>query len=295
MKRSSYIKYLASLLIFGTNGVVVSFIPLGSAEVVWWRTALGSVFLALVLLCTRQRLHLQAMRAQWARILVSGAVMGLSWVFLFEAYRLSGVGSSTLVYYFGPVLVMALSPLLFREKLTPGPVLGILAAVAGMVCVNARQVAADGISPGLLYALGSAVLYAALIIVNKRIEGLSGAELTLLQLLVACAVVTPYALLSPAASAPMDAKAWAALLLLGAVNSGLACYLYFSSIHELPAQTVAICSYLDPASALLFSAVFLSERLSALQLLGALLILGGAAAGELTRRRTPRVREEASA
>ena len=110
MKPSSYIKYLASLLIFGTNGVVVSFIPLGSAEVVWWRTALGSVFLALVLLCTRQRLHLQAMRAQWARILVSGAVMGLSWVFLFEAYRLSGVGSSALVYYFGPGLGMALSP-----------------------------------------------------------------------------------------------------------------------------------------------------------------------------------------
>lgn len=71
------------------------------------------------------------------------------------------------------------------------------------------------------------------------------------------------------------------MIFLGVVNSGLACYLYFSSMNRLPAQSVAICSYLDPLSALLFSAVFLGERLRLLQLLGAALILGGAAFAEL--------------
>jgi drug/metabolite transporter (DMT)-like permease len=68
---------------------------------------------------------------------------------------------------------------------------------------------------------------------------------------------------------------------LGVVNTGIACYLYFSSIHELPAQSVAICSYIDPLSALIFSAIMLNEQLSAVQIVGAILILGGAAFSEL--------------
>jgi drug/metabolite transporter (DMT)-like permease len=49
---------------------------------------------------------------------------------------------------------------------------------------------------------------------------------------------------------------------------------------RLPVQTVAICGYLEPLSALLFSAAFLGETLGAAQWAGAALILGGAAFGE---------------
>jgi len=48
---------------------------------------------------------------------------------------------------------------------------------------------------------------------------------------------------------------------------------------------VAIWGYLEPLSALLFSAALLGERLSPLQIVGAVLILGGAALAQLFRQR----------
>lgn len=63
------------------------------------------------------------------------------------------------------------------------------------------------------------------------------------------------------------------------------CYFYFSfsSIGSLPVQTVSICGYLEPLSALIFLAAILGEKLSLMQIAGAVLILGGAAFGELFR------------
>jgi drug/metabolite transporter (DMT)-like permease len=72
-----------------------------------------------------------------------------------------------------------------------------------------------------------------------------------------------------------------AVIVLGVINTGIGCYLYFSAMQYLPAQTVSICGYLEPFSALIFAAVFLGEILSLLQILGAVLILGGVVFAEL--------------
>jgi RarD protein len=287
----SRLTYLLALVIFGMNGVVASHIPLGSGEIVFFRTVLGSVFLAIAVLLSRQTLHLPALRAQWKTVTLSGAVMGLGWVLLFEAYRRCGVGTATLIYYCGPVLVMAASPVLYGEKLTPARLLGIAAVAAGMVLINLTGL--SGGTAGILCAAAAAVLYAALIVVNQRITGLGGAELTLTQLLTACVVVAPYALLTRTTGVTLGTEGWLAIALLGCVNTGLACYLYFTSLHALPAQTVALLSYVDPASALLFAALFLSERLTPVSAAGAALILGGAAFGELwgTRKKQPQKAE----
>ena len=77
------------------------------------------------------------------------------------------------------------------------------------------------------------------------------------------------------------------ILFLGVVNTGVGCYFYFSSIGDLPVQTVAIGGYLEPLSALFFSAALLGEALSFVQVVGAVLILGGAAYGQLSRSTTP--------
>ena len=73
---------------------------------------------------------------------------------------------------------------------------------------------------------------------------------------------------------------WFPILLLGLVNTGVGCYCYFSSIGDLPAQSVAICGYLEPLSAVLLSVLILHETMAPLQILGAVLIIGGAVFGE---------------
>ena len=78
----------------------------------------------------------------------------------------------------------------------------------------------------------------------------------------------------------LSAGDWVPALMLGLVNTGLGCYLYFSAMVELPVQTVAICGYLEPLSAVVFSVLFLRESMTPLQVLGAACILGGAVLGE---------------
>lgn len=59
--------------------------------------------------------------------------------------------------------------------------------------------------------------------------------------------------------------------------------MYFSPLSKLPLQTVAVCGYLEPLSAVLFAALLLGEKMTAIQYLGAVCIIGGAMIGELVK------------
>lgn len=285
--KKSYLKYIISLLIFGSNGVVASYINLSSSQIVLSRTMIGSLFLGMLFIVGKKHLQIEQIKKQWLYLIGSGGAMGLSWIFLFAAYRLTSVSTATLAYYCGPVMVMAAAPFLFREKTAAAKICGIFVVVIGMLLVNGADILTTGVSAGLVCGLFSALLYAVMIIFNKKITGLTGLESTLVQLITACGVVAIYTVGIQEESLYISGADVIPVLFLGLVNTGLACYLYFSSIRDIPAQSVAICSYIDPLSALVFSAGILHEQLQMIQVVGAILILGGAALGELypSRRR----------
>ena len=81
----------------------------------------------------------------------------------------------------------------------------------------------------------------------------------------------------------VSSDAWIWILILGFVNTGIGCYLYFSSLAKLPVQTVAVCGYLEPLSAVVFASVLLKERMTIVQIIGAVCIIGGAMVGELVK------------
>lgn len=283
--RRDYTKYILALLLFGSNGVVASYIALNSYEIVFSRTLIGGLFLAAVFLLTRGKIQAFQDKRQFCYLLLSGAAMGANWMFLYEGYRQIGVGLATLASYFGPVIVMALSPLVFREKLVATKVAGILAAFCGMVLVDGDALLDSGPSWGLACGFLAAVMYAVMILCNKKAVGIKGLENALWQLAAAFVVVTVFMLLREGASLSVPRSSILPILLLGVVNTGIGCYLYFSGIRKLPAQSVAICGYLEPLSTLVFSALCLQERLTPIQAVGAALILGGAAFGECWGRK----------
>lgn len=287
MSRSkSLIFFIASMVIFGTNGLIVANISLGSAEIVLMRTFLGSLFLLAVVLVKRS-FSFADLKADLVPATMGGAALGLNWVLLFSAYRSAGVGLSTLTYYCGPIIVLALSPVLFREKLTWNKLLAIAAVAVGMFCITGDIEPGSDVQTGILFGGGAALLYASLIVANKRVKRLSGLNCAMYELIVAFFVVLIYLLASnvklPVIPAAEDIV-W--VLVIGLVNTGLAYYLYFSSLQKLPGQTVALVCYIDPLTALLVSGAFLGEKLFAVQIAGAVLILGGACLGELKFKNT---------
>jgi len=281
MRNRATLKYITALLLFGSNGIVASRIALSSDEIVFTRTLIGALLLATLFVATKQPLRFFRNKTHAVSLVISGVAMGASWMFLFEAYVQIGVGVATLAYYCGPVIVMLLAPLVFKERFTAAKLLGFLAVALGMIFVNGQEVVQGHISWGLAFGLLAAFTYALMVIFNKKAAGITGLENPTWQLITAFLTVAIFVGLRQGFSLHIPSGSILPILLLGLVNTGIGCYFYFSSIGDLPVQTVAILGYLEPLSALFFSALLLSESLSPLQLLGAALILGGAAFAEL--------------
>ncbi len=284
MKRS-YFKYILGLLLFGSNGIVANYIALSSHEIVLLRTLIGSLLLITLFFIGKGKLTFYHHRKQFLWLAVSGIAMGTSWIFLYEAYARIGVSISSLLYYCGPVIVMVLSPLLFKEKLTSFKVIGFLSVLCGVFLVNGNAFDGSGDTFGILCGLSSAVMYSFMVIFNKKAENITGLENSALQLLISFLTVAVFVGFKQGFAIHIPRSSILPIFILGLLNTGIGCYFYFSSIGNLPVQTVAICGYLEPLSAVLFSVLLLKEVMLPLQIIGAVMILGGAIFGECVKRK----------
>jgi len=288
-RTKSYFKYIMALLLFGSNGVISSHIALSSYQIVLLRTMVGSILLIALFLLTKGRFTFLHKKKDFLFLAASGASMGISWMFLYEAYQSIGVSLSSLLYYCAPVIVMVLSPILFREKLTGSKITGFLLVLVGVILVNGKIAAGGENSWGLFCAGMSAVMFACLVICNKKAARITGMENSTLQLTISFLTVAVIVCLRQGFPPHIPLESWPWILFLGLVNTGFGCYLYFSSIDALPVQTVAICGYLEPLSAVIFSVVLLGESMTVAQSVGAVLIIGGAVLESILEARNAKI------
>lgn len=128
----------------------------------------------------------------------------------------------------------------------------------------------------------SAVMYAFMLIFNKKATNISGLENSLLQLAISCITVAVFILFRGNFMFVIPQGSIFPLFFLGLVNTGIGCYLYFSKLDKLPVQNVSILGYIEPLSAVILSVIILKETLTAMQIIGAVLVLGGAIYAETT-------------
>lgn len=265
-------RYLLAMVVFGTLAPFVRQIAVSSGELALYRAILGAALIGVYLAATRQSLP-KGNRREVALLLLSGAAMGINWILLFEAYRYTTVSTATLCYYFAPVIVTVLSPLLFRERLTRRQVLCFVMATLGLVLITGME--RGGSVKGVLFGLGAAVFYAAVVLLNKYIRGVDGIQRTFFQFLAAIVTLIPYVFFTGGVTlSRLDTPGWLCLLTVGLVHTGITYCLYFSSLKAIPGQRAAILSYMDPLVAVLVSVTVLQEPLTWQQALGGSLILG---------------------
>lgn len=285
--RRSLLMFISSMLIFGTIGVFRRYIPVSSAFLAFSRGVFGGLCILLFIRLKRVRTEKRIPRRALLGLILSGMLMGVNWILLFEAYNHTTVAVATLCYYMEPTIVMLLSPLVFREKLTAKKAACAAVAVAGMVLVSGVVGGGSqgGSIRGVLLGLGAAVFYSSVVILNKLIPGIEPYRKTTVQLLSAGLVMVPYLLLAGGFGAEGFTPASILLLLVvGIVHTGIAYVLYFGSMDGLRVQSVAILSYIDPVSALLFSAFLLREPLTVPNIVGAVMIIGSAVVSELEKK-----------
>lgn len=267
----------ASMAVFGTLAPFVRNIPVSSAELALYRAVLAALLIGIFLAATGQKVRFRAIGKELPLLLFSGIAMGINWILLFESYKYTTVSTATLSYYFAPVIVTAVCPFLFREKLTKGQLLCFVMSTLGLVLVIGVTDLEKGGNDlvGVLFGLGAAVFYATVILLNKFIKGVAGIHRTFLQFLAAIVILVPYVAFSGGVTlGGMDTAGWVCLLIVGLVHTGITYCLYFSALKDLPGQEAAILSYIDPLVAVAVSVLILKEPLTPSQLLGGMLILG---------------------
>lgn len=267
---------IASMIIFGTLGLFVRNIPVSSGELALYRAVLAALLIAVFLLVTKQKIPFFNIRKEIPLLLASGFAMGINWILLFEAYQYTTVSVATLSYYFAPVIVTIVCPVLFKEKLTRKQIICFIMSTMGLVLITGiGDVGAGNDFIGIMFGLGAAVFYATVILINKFIKNVNDIHRTFLQFLSAIITLIPYVLVtSDITLGSLNRIGWVNLLIVGLIHTGVTYCMYFSSLKELPGQNAAILSYIDPLVAVLISVTILGETMTLWQVIGGALILG---------------------
>lgn len=279
MKKQTSAKIMLSvaMAIFGTLGIFTRNIAVSSGELALYRAILAAVLIALYLLFTKQKIDFKGIKKELLLLLFSGLAMGINWILLFEAYKYTTVSVATLSYYFAPVIVTVVCPILFKEKMTKKQVICFVMSTMGLVLIiGIRKGNVSGTDLlGILCGLGAAVFYATVILLNKFIKNVMGIHRTLLQFFAAILILIPYVLCTSGVTLnTLNLKGWISLLVVGLIHTGITYCLYFSALKELKGQEAAILSYIDPLVAVLVSVTILGEGITVSQMLGGALILG---------------------
>ena len=283
------LRLIFAMTVFGTLGLFIRAIPLPSSVIALVRGAVGSLFLLLVCALRRTAPDKSAIRRNLKFLLPCGIAMGFNWILLFEAYRYTTVAVATLCYYFSPVIILLLSPILLKEKLTGLKAGCIAAALIGMFLVSGVVQSGDSGNfnfTGIALGLGAAVLYAFIVLLSKQLTDISSYDTTIMELSISAVVMLIYNLFTVDFTAltcpPMGLVSLAVVAIF---HTGVCYALYFGSLPLLSAQTAALFSYIDPVVAILLSAIFLHEPMDALSTVGAVLILGSTLFGEVMESR----------
>lgn len=277
---------VVSMTIFGTLGLFVRNIPVSSGELALYRAVLAALLIAVFLMVTGQRIPFANIKKEVPLLLASGVAMGINWILLFQAYKYTTVSLATLSYYFAPVIITVVCPILFREKLTGKQIVCFVMSTTGLVMITGiGDIGGGNDFIGILFGLGAAVFYATVILLNKFIKNVEGIHRTFLQFISAIVILTPYVMLTSGVTlGSMNGFGWVNLLIVGLIHTGVTYCMYFSSLKELPGQKAAILSYIDPLVAVLISVTILGETMTWQQVVGGILILGFTLWNEISPR-----------
>ena len=273
---SARLKLTASMVIFGTLGIFTRNIAVSSGELALYRAILAAGLILVYLAAGRKPIPFKKIRRELPLLLLSGMAMGVNWVLLFSAYRFTTISMATLSYYFAPVIVILACPILFHERMTAKEILCFVMSTAGLVLIIGAEGAGNGTDLiGVLFGLGAAAFYAAVILMNKFIRQVTGIHRTLIQFAGAILILLPYVGLTGGFHLEvLDGTGWVCLLVVGLVHTGVTYCMYFSALKDLSGQETAILSYMDPLVATLISVLVLGEPMALTQALGGAMILG---------------------
>ncbi len=285
---------IIAMSLFGTLGVFTYFIDLPASIIVVGRGLIGASFLLLMIRLSKSKLSKDDIYGNMFTLILSGTCLGLNWLFLFEAYKSIEISVATVLNYMTPALVILISPIAFRTRLTLTKLGCALLALFGLVLVTGilengtEDMNTYGITCGIL----AAVFYTGLVVFNKKLKSISSYDRTFMQLLIAGIIIAIYCLFTvDFGTLEVDTVSIILLVIIAIFQTAVAFTLYFGSLSFLDAPTAVMYGYIEPVLSIFLSVVILHEDLGLIGWLGAALILGSTFLSEILSRRREALRQ----
>lgn len=262
-----------AVLLFGLAGLFGDqrILDLAPVALVFWRVTFASAVLLLAGLVRRDILRL----ASWYSLLpfaVLGAMLAVHWTMFFQAVQASNVALALITYATFPVFVAFLEPLFFRERLHLVDVVRAALVVAGVAILQPRFQWDDRVTPGILWGIGSALTFALLALLNRRlVREHSSLTLALYQDLFAAAALLPFVF---AGDRTLTVFEVLLLAVLGIFCTAVAHSLFIAGMNGVSARTASTIACLEPVYGVLLMILCFGEAPTLRTVLGGIVIVG---------------------
>ncbi|HBQ2958821.1 DMT family transporter [Klebsiella pneumoniae] len=267
-----------AMIISGSIGAFVLLSGLPVTDVVFWRCLIGALTLLVFIVLSRQPFS-RLTRFTLALAVIGGAALVVNWLLLFAAYSRISIGMATVVYNTQPFMLVLMGMVL-GERVSAVKWGWLLLAFGGVVILLSSKLTPaheEGLTTGVLLALGAAFFYALTAIIARKLHPLPAQHIAFIQVLVGVVMLLPL-VHAPELTASFP---WRYLLILGIVHTGIMYQLLYSAIQKLPTPVTGSLSFIYPLVAMVVDYLVFHHALSAVQLLGGMLILFAAAGNNL--------------
>ncbi|MBR3739723.1 MAG: EamA family transporter [Clostridia bacterium] len=253
--------FLASVC-FSLGGLFIKLVPWQALAINGARNLIGAAVIGVYLLITRHKLVFSR------QVFIGAAAMiGVTTLFAL-ANKMTTAANAIVLQFTAPAFVILLMALLYHEKPRRADLLTCGAVLFGVILFFVDGIQAGNL-PGNIAAVVSGVCYAGVFMMNTG-EKADAISSCFLGQLTAGVLLTPLCFGETDFSAPTLAAVFA----LGAVQVGGAYILFSIGIKHTPPVTASLITGMEPIMNPLWVALFYGEAVSALSIIGSVIVVG---------------------
>ena len=272
-------------VLFGATGILGQLITVDPTFITWGRAGFAVCALAVFgRFLLEQPIHALLHHGKWAALLGSGATLTVHWVTFFMSVKVGGIAIATLGFASFPAFISVIEWGLLREPVTRAEWLRVGLVSVGLLLVTPSFDLTNMGTEGLLWGLFSGASFGVLAVINRRsLSGVNAFAVAGLQNAIVFLLLSPWIWYEAPRVSVVN---WLWVALLGVVCTGLAHFLFVSSLRQLPARTAGLVVALEPIYAIAFAWLLFSQVPSPRMMLGAAIMIATIASASFAMQKT---------
>jgi drug/metabolite transporter (DMT)-like permease len=265
----------------GTSGILMRLSETGPVATGAWRMLFASLILCAAIPVARE------VKLRWqgsGMLILAGFCFAVDMAFYHWALVLTPVAHATLIVNLAPLVALSAGFLLFGESLGAAKLIGLAASLGGAFLMTAMRADAAGTLTGNTLAMIGMLGYAFYLIVVKKATRLhSPLTIMVWSSVSATAMLFVAAIAAGEQVLPTTLSGWAVVIAMGVVAHVIGQGLIALGMRRVPVGLASVLLLIQPVVAAIGAWIIFNERLSPLEIVGAVLVLAGLAIASRTR------------